>query len=123
MDWFIQGGQEGEPRIHDVFHVSLLRPYDSDAAIQPPPPILIEGQDEYEVDRILEHRDRHLRKRGLKTEYLIRWLGYGPEHNCWEPEANLQGCPKSVQQYWKSLEEKQATHAKVSWGNRRRIQE
>ena len=106
-----------------MFHVSLLRPYDSDAAIQPPPPILIEGQDEYEVDRILEHRDRHLRKRGLKTEYLIRWLGYGPEHNCWEPEANLQGCPKSVQQYWKSLEEKQATHAKVSWGNRRRIQE
>ena len=37
-----------------IRNVSLLQPYDSDGAVQPPPPILIAGQDEYEVDRITE---------------------------------------------------------------------
>ena len=62
-------------RIHDVFHVSLLRPYDSDGAVQPPPPILFEGQEEFEVDRILEHRDRRLRKRGhQRISQPLAWL-------------------------------------------------
>ena len=30
--------------IHDVFHVSLSRPYASDGTVQPPPPILIEDE-------------------------------------------------------------------------------
>jgi len=45
--------------IHDVFHVSLLRPYDKGRTPIPPPiPILVEGEYEYEVERILLHRDR-----------------------------------------------------------------
>jgi hypothetical protein len=49
-------------RIHDVFHASLLSPYQETAAHGPnfsrPPPDLIDGEEEYEVERIISHQ-RH----------------------------------------------------------------
>ena len=45
--------------IHDVFHASLLSPYWETAAHGPnfsrPPPDLIDGEEEYEVERIVNH--------------------------------------------------------------------
>jgi len=47
-------------RIHDVFHASLLNLYHETKAHGPnftrPPPDLIEGEEEYEVERIVAHR-------------------------------------------------------------------
>lgn len=63
-----------ELKIHDVFHISLLHPCKSDGTTQPPPPILIEAQEEFEVHMILDHRDRHVRTKGRKHEFLVRWL-------------------------------------------------
>jgi hypothetical protein len=76
-------------KIHPVFHVSLLKPYLSDGRVQPPSPIIIDGETYYRIDRILDHR---ISKRGRHTslEYLVKWLDYGSEHNSWEPAANLQ---------------------------------
>lgn len=91
-------------RCHPVFHVSNLQPYRSDGRVQPPPaPIEVDNDLEYEVEKILPHRD--IRK-GTRTvrEFLIKWLGYGPEHNSWEPERNLN-CDELVATYWN------ATHA------------
>ncbi len=49
-------------RIHDVFHVSLLKPYVPGRGIHPPPPQLTDdGKVEYEVERILQHEDRRYR--------------------------------------------------------------
>jgi hypothetical protein len=57
-------------KIHDVFHVSLLTPYNETNAhglnFLEPPPDLIEGEPEWEVERILG--DRIYRK---KKQYLI----------------------------------------------------
>ena len=73
-------------RIHNVFHVSLLKPYKRDGLVQPPPPpLLLEGDLMWEVDRVLLHRERKSGRKVLR-EFLISWLGYGPEHNTWEPE-------------------------------------
>ncbi|OQV22224.1 hypothetical protein BV898_03726 [Hypsibius exemplaris] len=50
----------------------------------------IEDEDEeeqYEVEDILDERT----EAGLK-QYLIKWKGYGPKHNTWEPEENVVGC-------------------------------
>jgi hypothetical protein len=92
--------------MHDVFHVSLLHPYRTDGRYQPPPPpVQIEGQEEYEVQRILDHRDRKGRK---GYEYLIQWTGYGPEYNEWRKHADLQNCRELISEYWNNKKQKAA---------------
>ncbi len=87
-------------RIHDVFHVSLLKPYYDDGRIPPPPPSkMIDDEPEWEVDRILDHRVIKHNKR-TKVRYLLRFLGYGPEHDFWQDDVS--NCPKSVKKYWDS---------------------
>ena len=85
--------------IHNVFHVSLLKTYIPGKIPPPPMPITVEGELEYEVERILMHRELKLKK-GIKREYLIKWSGYGPEHCTWEPEAHLQNAQDALQDYW-----------------------
>ncbi|BDA51672.1 Transposon Tf2-9 polyprotein [Coccomyxa sp. Obi] len=59
-------------RIHDVFHVSLLKPYVPGRGIHPPPPQLTsDGTVEFEVDRILKHEDRRYRGKGLTPHLSI----------------------------------------------------
>ena len=86
--------------IHNVFHVSLLKPYHSDGKRKPPPPPeLVGSQLEYEGEMILSHRERSVGHKRVK-EYLARRKGYGREHDTWEPEDNCQNCPAAVQEYW-----------------------
>jgi hypothetical protein len=63
--------------IHNVFHASLLSPYYETDTHEPnfswPPPDLIDGEEEYEVERIISHR-RHGQSKQL--QYLIKCVGY-----------------------------------------------
>ena len=63
--------------IHNIFHASLLSPYCETNTHGPNysrlPPDLIEGEEEYEVKRIINHR-RMGRARTL--QYLVKWIGY-----------------------------------------------
>ena len=54
--------------IHDVFHVSLLRPHGDNGLGTDVPPIDVDGEMEFEVEAILRHRQI----RG-KDQYLVRW--------------------------------------------------
>jgi hypothetical protein len=45
-------------KIHDVFHVSLLRRYVADGRVQPPPPPVFEEDASYEVKRVFSHENR-----------------------------------------------------------------
>jgi hypothetical protein len=84
-------------KLHDVFHASLLKPYLPDGNVQPPPPPeLLEDEFEYEVEAVLSHRF----KRGDKLEYLIRWKGYGHEHDTWETEENCSNSSDLITEYW-----------------------
>jgi len=49
-----------------------------------PPPIVIDGEAEWEVEKILNSR-WHQRR----FQYLIKWRGYGREHNSWESASKV----------------------------------
>ncbi len=87
-------------RIHPVFHVSLLQPYRTDGAVQPPPMFLADPDGQYEVDHVLTHREVHLGS-SVAKEYFVCWSGCGPEHNSWEPESRVPLGP--VTEYWNTL--------------------
>jgi hypothetical protein len=71
-------------KIHDVFHADLLTPYrETDfhgRNYERPPPDLINGEEEYEIERVVDSR-RH--GRGGKIQYLIKWKGYPDSENQW----------------------------------------
>src|SRR5579863_8031361 len=85
--------------IHPVFHASLLTPYietDSHGSnYSRPPPDLISGEAEYEVEQIRSHR-RHGRRKQL--QYLLKWKGYPESDNTWEP-ADQVHAPDLVKAY------------------------
>ena len=47
-------------KVHPVFNISLLRLYYG--VYSPPGPIIIEGEAEYEVERIVRHRGKGKRR-------------------------------------------------------------
>lgn len=88
-------------QIHDVFHVSLIKPYRNDGRVQPPAPTIVAGEKWYDVDHVLAHRERK-RGKGMSREYLVSWKGYGSEHNSWEPEGSVKEL-HAWRDYWESL--------------------
>ncbi len=77
-------------KIHNVFHANLITPYKETELHGPnftrPPPDLIEGEQEFEVKKIL---DAQPRGRGCKMHFLVKWKGYPTSDNSWEPRENL----------------------------------
>ena len=107
-------------RVHDVFHVSLLKTYLNDPHHRPPPPPdVVDGELEYTVDRVLDHRDKRSGRRTV-GEYLVRWEGYGPEHNTWEPQANMSSAAEAISDYWAFLSSKKSAADAVGKRKRKR---
>jgi Chromo (CHRromatin Organisation MOdifier) domain len=85
--------------IHPVFHNNLLTSYVETNAHGPnftrPPPDLINGEAEYEVEAIRNHRYFGKNKR---LQYLLKWKGYPEADNTWESEDQLNA-PELLKQY------------------------
>jgi hypothetical protein len=80
-------------QIHLIFHVSLLEPAPSRAQLDRITEL--EDEEEYEVERILNHRGE-----GPQTEYLVKWKGHGNDENTWEPLNNLTNPQATLAQYY-----------------------
>jgi hypothetical protein len=87
-------------KIHLVFHAALLTPYKENDTHGPnftePPPDLIDQEEQYKMDGIINHQSR-----GRGFQYLVKWKGYSSAHNTWEPEDNLKGSKETLQKYKK----------------------
>jgi hypothetical protein len=100
--------------IHDVFHTDLLTPYRETpthgANYQCPPPDLVDGMEEYEVEKVLDSR-RH--GRGRKLQYLIAWKGYLDSDNQWVNWDDAEGAEDAIREF-KRLNPDREIHIKVS---------
>lgn len=89
-------------RIHNVFNVSLLRPYLSSGTYQPPAPELLvdDTGDMFLVEFIMSHRVRKIGRKSVR-EYLVKWLNYPEEESTWEPESGVNKLTE-FEKYWKT---------------------
>jgi hypothetical protein len=100
--------------IHDVFHTDLLTPYRETpthgANYQRPPPDLVDGVEEYEVERVLDSRRYG---RGCKLQYLIAWKGYPDSDNQWVNWDDAKGAEEAIREF-KQLNPDHGIHIKAS---------
>jgi len=86
-------------KIHPVVNVSRIRRYKEQVQgqkKQPALPVIIEGEEEYEVEKIINKRKRY-----GKWEYLVRWKGYTAEEDSWKKGTNLKNAKEAVEEYEK----------------------
>ncbi|KAF8754225.1 hypothetical protein RHS01_06321, partial [Rhizoctonia solani] len=101
-------------KIHDVFYVGLLSKVKRDKKRtfeNRPPPVTVDGEEEYEVEGITD-----MEKRGKEWFFRVKWKGYGSEENTWEPRENLKNAEKILKKFEKEMKEKALGAAKALKG-------
>jgi hypothetical protein len=82
-------------KIHNVFHVSLLEPWNQRAGEEPAAPMpLAVVADEWEVSAI-----KGAQKRRGRQYYLVQWKDWPEEYTSWEPEEHCAGAEALINAY------------------------
>jgi len=94
-------------KIHLVVNVSRIQQYIGQVEGQKkeqPAPVIIEREEEWEVERILNKR-----KVREKDKYLVRWKGFTAELDTWEGRENLENTKEAIKEfekeYWQDMED------------------
>jgi len=108
-------------RAHPSFHTSLLKPYFENERSPPPIPMEEEDYPIFTVEAMLEMKEvkgkasaqdkLQLKSTRPRYSYLVKWEGYGREHNSWEPEASFTGrpgCLKLIDQLKESVKDRKS---------------
>ena len=87
-------------RLHPVFNVVKLSlappdPIPGRRTSPPPLPEIVDGEEEWVVEEILDSRMVN-----WKLHYLVKWEGFGVEHNSWEPWDNVHA-PELVADFYR----------------------
>ena len=94
-------------KIHPVVNVSRICKYVGQVKGQKKEqlaPVIIKGEEEWEVERILNKRQ----VRG-KNKYLVCWKGFIAESDTWEGRENLKNAKETIKEfereYWQDMED------------------
>jgi hypothetical protein len=105
-------------RIHPVFHVSKLRPFNVSTNFKHvhtrrPAPLFADRRGAvWEVDAIMEDKvDEH-----GQPLYRVRWTGWDDDEDTWEPASSFDVCPEVLDEYL----DRKARGVKVNPARRRR---
>lgn len=86
-------------KVHPVVHVSLLEPFAQDPfegqINPPPPPVIVEGQEEWEVKEIIQ-----VSKTG-PLKYKVLWEGYDNEDTSWVSHDALSHAPEILAEFYR----------------------
>ena len=94
-------------KIHLVVNVSRIQKYVGQVEGQKkeqPAPVIIEGEEEWEVKRILNKQQIQ-----GKDKYLVWWKRFMAESDTWEERENLENAKEAVKEfekeYWQDIED------------------
>ena len=73
---------------------------------RPPSPIVVDGEEEFEVEAILRHKSS-----SPWRLYQVLWKGYPITEAGWEPESHLRNAPLILEEYLCRV----ATETLVRW--------
>jgi hypothetical protein len=86
-------------KIHDTFHAHYLSPYKETEEYgqmhQEAPPDLIEGEEEYEVEAILQHKGNTKSRR----RFFVSWKGWPTSENSWMTTDKLMNALRILREY------------------------
>lgn len=86
----------------NVIHIDHLHKYEAspeefgERAALRPPRWHLDASQEYQVERLVAHRNNQTRG---QVEYLVRWEGFGPEHDSWLTARELRNAPARLIDY------------------------
>jgi len=93
-------------KMHRVFHIEMLRKKHEIDKTETPDrvqqatelPRIDSKTKEFEVEKILDKKGS-----GRTLKYRVRWVGYSPDEDTWEPLSHLKNAKEEIQDYELSL--------------------
>jgi len=93
-----------QPNAFPTYHTSQIKPFKINdkgkfpsRTLPEPGPIIVDGVEEYTVERIIAHR-----KIGRGYQYRVKFSGWGPEQERWIAGRELED-NEALDLYWKSI--------------------
>jgi len=88
-------------QLHPVFNIVKLSTAPEDLILgrkpqAPLPPIVVDGEEEWEVEEIL---DSHWHQR--RFQFLVKWKGFSREHNSWKVASDVKALDLVAEYYQK----------------------
>ena len=92
--------------IHPVFHISMIKPTTPNSFLGwnsiPDPPVIIDGEPEYEISSILDSKIDKQHK--CKLQYLVQWTSYEgtDEETSWLPASELPHASELISDFYQA---------------------
>ena len=92
-----------------TFNKALLTPFkppafESQKQPPPPDPVEVDGQQEWEVERIKDVKWTNKLQKTVR--FLVHWKGFTDEEDTWEPIQNLEDAQETIQEFYANHSDK-----------------